>query len=306
MPTNSFPSSALQGIPERGSTSRTLSHTRVSFLIAPIHPWRDILLVELGALGYDSFEETTGGLEAYVPTADFDAVAVSKLMTLRDPHVSVSWSHAEMPDRNWNAEWERSFVPVEVDGLVRVRAEHHEPDPSFKYELVITPRMAFGTGHHATTRMMARATLGLDLAGKAVCDLGCGTAVLAMLAERMGAGSVVAIDIDEVAVSNAKENLLRNGCPMTTVEKGDAKTLMGHGYDAILANIERNTLIEAMPLMADALRPGGALLLSGFVVKDRGYLEAAANDQGLIMVERLEEGEWSLLGCRKPIEEDPE
>jgi ribosomal protein L11 methyltransferase len=154
--------------------------------------------------------------------------------------------------------------------------------------------------------MMARATLGLDLAGKAVCDLGCGTAVLAMLAERMGAGSVVAIDIDEVAVSNAKENLLRNGCPMTTVEKGDAKTLMGHGYDAILANIERNTLIEAMPLMADALRPGGALLLSGFVVKDRGYLEAAANDQGLIMVERLEEGEWSLLGCRKPIEEDPE
>ncbi|MEZ4738024.1 MAG: 50S ribosomal protein L11 methyltransferase [Flavobacteriales bacterium] len=279
-----------------------MTYTRVSFLIAPVDPWRDILMVELGELGYDSYEETTGGLEAYIGTAEFDAVAVSKLMTLRDPHVHVSWSHAEMPNRNWNAEWEQSFVPVEVDGRVRVRAEHHAPDPAFAHELVITPRMAFGTGHHATTRMMVRAMLGLDLEGKAVCDLGCGTAVLAMLAERLGATTIMAIDNDEVAVSNAQENVVRNGCHVTVVEKGDADSLRGHTYDTILANIERNTLLKAMPVMAAALKPGGALLLSGFVLQDRHHLEAAAVANGLVLAERLEEGEWSLLGCRVPAE----
>ena len=207
-----------------------------------------------------------------------------------------------MPDRNWNAEWEQSFVPVEVDGTVRVRAEHHAPDPAFAHELVITPRMAFGTGHHATTRMMVRAMLGLELKGKEVCDLGCGTAVLAMLAERMGASAIIAIDNDEVAVSNARENLVRNGCHGITVEKGDAASLKALSFAAILANIERNVLLEAMPILAGALRPGGTVLLSGFVVNDRHMLVQRAKEHGLEPDERLNEGEWALLGCRRPDE----
>lgn len=277
-----------------------MPHTRVSFLIAPIDPWRDILLVELGELGYDSFEELTGGLDAYIPSDRFDRVALSKLMTLRDPHVSVSWSVSQLEERNWNAEWERSFQPVEVGKEVRIRAEHHPSVPGFTHELVVTPRMAFGTGHHATTRMMVQAMLGLDFAGKAVCDLGCGTAVLAILAERMGAKAVVAIDIDEQAVLNARENVERNGCHAITVEKGVATALIGHTYDGILANIERNTLLDAMPLMAAALRPNGVLLLSGFVVADRPLLAASAQAHGLVLAEELAEGEWALLGCRKP------
>lgn len=293
----------------------TLSHhlfsvpyTRVSFLIAPVDPWRDILMVELTELGYDSFEEVTGGLDAYIEEERFDVVALRKLLTLRDPHVTVSWSVSKLEERNWNAEWERSFQPVEVGHEVRIRAEHHPVAEGFAHEIVIHPRMAFGTGHHATTRMVVRGMLGLQatgglftngLLGKQICDLGCGTAVLAILAERMGSAATRAIDIDEQAVINARENVQRNGCTRITVEKGVATALEGHAYDLILANIERNTLLEAMGLMAHAMRPGAALFLSGFIVADRPMLAAAAQKQGLELAEHLQEGEWALLGCRK-------
>ena len=287
-----------------------MATTRVSFLIAPIDPWRDILMVELQDLGYDGFEELTGGLDAYIESVRFDAVAISKLLTLRDPHVHVSWSHNVLEDRNWNAEWESSFQPVEVGKEVRIRAGHHAKAEGFRHELEITPRMAFGTGHHATTRMMVRAMLGLveeggehqgpDLKGAKVCDLGCGTAVLAILAERMGAYPVLAIDNDQQAVENARDNVAANACKAITVEKGDAGSLTGESFTVILANIERNTLLAAMPQMAASLLPGGALFLSGFIVADRPVLAESATAQGLIMDEELNEGEWALLGCRKP------
>lgn len=277
-----------------------MPYTEVTFLLQPLDPWRDILMVELGDLGYDSFEETAGGVKAYVPSNTFDEAALSKLMTLRDPHVNASWTSIEIPDRNWNAEWESSFQPVEVGKEVRIRAEFHPSKPGFTHELVITPRMAFGTGHHATTRMMVQAMLGLDLAGRTVCDLGCGTGVLAILAERMGAGPQVAIDIDQQAVDNARENVERNGCTAIAVEKGDASSLVGRTFDVILANIERNVLLQAMPLMYDALNPGGALFLSGFVVTDRHMLAQRAKETGLTLAERMNEGDWALLGCRRP------
>ncbi|MEO8589690.1 MAG: 50S ribosomal protein L11 methyltransferase [Flavobacteriales bacterium] len=283
-----------------------MTYTEVSFIIAPVDPWRDILMVELGDIGFESFEESytdpagsSGELKAYVPSDRFDAAALAKLLTLRDPHVSVSWTSREIAPRNWNAEWESSFQPVEVGNQVRIRADFHASAPDFTHELVITPRMAFGTGHHATTRMMVQAMLGVDLAGRSVCDLGCGTGVLAILAERMGASRVVAIDIDPGAVDNAKENLVRNGCHAITVEKGDATSLNGHTYEAILANIERNILLDAMRLMFDALSPGGVLFLSGFIVADRHLMEQRAQEVGFELAERMNEGDWALLGCRK-------
>ncbi len=286
-----------------------MPYTRVTFLISPPEPWREILLAELNEIGYEGFEETTGGLEAYVDDALFDVNGLQQLVTMRDPHVTVSWSVSRLEERNWNAIWEQSFQPVEVGKEVRIRAEHHAAVEGFAHELVITPRMAFGTGHHATTRMMVRAMLDLrstggaftdGLTGKAVCDLGCGTAVLAILAERLGASAIRAIDIDEQAVLNAVDNVVRNGCSRTTVEKGTAIDLKGCDYDLILANIERNTLLDAMGLMAGAMRPGAALFLSGFIVGDRPLLAEAAERHGLVTLEQLEEGEWSLLGCRKP------
>ncbi len=284
-----------------------MTYTEVTFLIAPVDPWRDILMVELAELGYDSFEDSftdptgpSGELKAYIPAERFDAVALGKLLTLRDPHVSVNWTSTEIAPRNWNAEWESGFQPVEVGKDVRIRADFHPVKEGFTHDLVITPRMAFGTGHHATTRMMVQAMLGLDLADKAVCDLGCGTGVLAILAERMGGGSVVAIDNDQLAVDNAKENLERNACHRITVEKGDADSLRGRSFDVILANIERNTLLKAMQAMYDALNPDGVLFLSGFVVTDRHMLVDAAKAVGMRIEERSNDGDWALLGCRKP------
>ncbi|MDQ3102048.1 MAG: 50S ribosomal protein L11 methyltransferase [Bacteroidota bacterium] len=263
-------------------------------------PWRDILMVELAEIGYDTFEESTGGLNAYIDSEKFDGAGLAKLLTLRDPHVTVNWTSLEIADRNWNAEWEGSFQPVEVDNDVRIRADFHEPVPGFTHELVITPQMAFGTGHHATTRMMVRAMLKLDLKNKTVCDLGCGTGVLAILAERMGASEVIGIDIDMQAVTNASDNVKRNDCVRISVEKGDTGSLSGRSFDVILANIERNTLHAAMPLMFDALRPNGVLLLSGFVSADQEMLAQRALETGFMLEERMNEGDWTLLGCTKP------
>ncbi|MEO8733538.1 MAG: 50S ribosomal protein L11 methyltransferase, partial [Flavobacteriales bacterium] len=200
---------------------------------------------------------------------------------------------------------ESSFQPVEVEGRVRIRAEFHPADPSFEQELIITPRMAFGTGHHATTRMMIKAMQELDLREKDVCDLGCGTAVLGMLAERMGARKVLAIDNDELAVDNARENLERNGCKHITVETGDAGALTAMAYHAILANIERNTLMRAMPAIREALLPGGTVLLSGFVTMDAGKMKEAAMAEGLQPTLELKDGEWALLACEKPMKPLP-
>ena len=277
-----------------------MSYTQVSFLVHPLDPWRDILMVELGEIGYDTFEETPGGINAYIPSDKFSASALSDLLTLRDPHVSVNWTSMEIADRNWNAEWESSFQPVEVGNEVRIRADFHGTIPGFRHEIVITPRMAFGTGHHATTRMMVEAMLGLDLKGRVVCDLGCGTGVLAILAEQRGASGILAIDIDMQAVTNARENVASNGCTRIAVEKGDAEMLRGKMFDVILANIERNTLLEAMDMMYAALHSGGALLLSGFVPTDRHMLAQRAREAGFSLAERMNEGDWALLGCRKP------
>ncbi|MDX9752203.1 MAG: 50S ribosomal protein L11 methyltransferase [Flavobacteriales bacterium] len=282
-------------------------YTEITFLIAPALPWREILMVELAEIGYDSFVEghtdrmgDTGELRAYIPTDRFDPAALDGLMALRDPHVSVSWTSQGIAPRNWNAEWERSFRPVEIDRDIRIRAEFHPSVPGFAHELIITPRMAFGTGHHATTRLMLRAMLPLDLQGKDVCDLGCGTGVLAFLAEQRGARHVLAVDNEDGAVDNARHNARLNGCERTIVEKGDASALDGRSFDLILANIERNVLLDAMPRFGRSLRPGGALFLGGFTPEDRHMLAQSAKKHGLVIAERSQDGDWALLGCRKP------
>lgn len=277
-----------------------MRYTEVDFLIRPLEPWRDLLMVELMELGYEGFEETAHGLKAYVPTASFDRPALGALLVARDPHVALQHTVHEVPDINWNARWEKEFQPVEVDGRVRVRAEFHPAVPGYEHDIIITPRMAFGTGHHATTRMMVRAMLNQDLTGQRVCDLGCGTAVLAILAERLGAAHILAIDNDEAAVANARDNVAMNHCKRVVVEKGGTDLESGSEYGTILANIERNTLVKAMPVLAKALAPKGRLLLSGFVKADSTLMKEAAEAEGLKHVLALEEGEWALSEWEKP------
>jgi ribosomal protein L11 methyltransferase len=277
-----------------------MRYTEVDFLLNPVEPWRDLLMVELMEMGYEAFEETAHGLKAYLASADFDPAALRRMNILRDPHVAITYGVHEVPDINWNARWEQEFQPVEVDGRVRVRAEFHEADASFQHEIIITPRMAFGTGHHATTRMMVRAMLNLKFEGLRVCDLGCGTAVLAILAERLGASGVLAVDIDPAAVENARMNVEMNGCQRVVVEKGGTEIGNRGPFGIILANIERNTLIQAMPEMVKALEAGGRILLSGFVKEDEGVMGEAARGAGLEHVKTDGEGEWAMSEWEKP------
>ena len=271
-----------------------MRYTEVDFLVDPVDPWRDLLMVELTGIGYEGFEETAHGIKAFIPTVDLVPTALRKLLVPKNPHVSVTYTVREVPDLNWNERWEQEFQPVEVAGKVLVRAEFHAAAPQYEHEIIITPRMAFGTGHHATTRMMIMAMLDMDLKDKKVCDLGCGTGVLAILAERLGASEVIAIDYDPVAVDNARDNVSTNHCHRIVVEKGNTDLAKGAGHDAILANIERNTLIRSMPDMAAALTKNGKLLLSGFVRQDSELMDKAAMEAGLSHVLSLEDGEWAF------------
>lgn len=272
----------------------------VDLLVRPLEPWRDLLMVELLELGYEGFEETPHGLRAYGRKDQVDPMALRRLRTARHPHCSVSHVLRELPDENWNARWESSFRPIEVDGRVHIRAEFHPEVTGFEHALIVTPKMAFGTGHHATTRMMVRAMLHLPLRDRRVLDLGCGTGVLAILAERLGAREVLAVDNDPTAVANARETVALNRCERVLVEEGGTD-LRGRGlFNFILANIERNVLIQAMPGLQAALVPGGTLLLSGFIPQDLARMRGAAAANGLLPGGELTEGEWCLLECTKP------
>lgn len=280
--------------------SSAAHYIEVNYVLDPPEPWRDILIAELGERGFDTFEETPHGVKAYMPATDHAPPLPDDVLAMGAGAVKVSRTVRTVEQRNWNAEWERSFNPVEVGRQVRVRAEFHPPAAGFEHEITITPRMAFGTGHHATTRMMVRAMLGTGMRGRAVCDLGCGTAILAILAERLGAASVLALDIDGQAVANARENVALNNCTRIAVEKGTAEQLGPAACDLILANIERNTLQRDMLRMRDALRPGGTLFLSGFIQADMGSMRASVEAAGLVPGLQDHEGEWALLGCTRP------
>lgn len=274
--------------------------TEIDLLIRPLEPWRDLLMVELAGLGFDSFEETPQGLKAAIRSERYDRRAVHGTIAPHRAHVQVGIEEREVPDTNWNAVWEAGFEPVRVGRQVLIRAGFHPAEPGFGTEIVITPRMAFGTGHHATTRLMVEAMLEMDLTGKAVCDMGCGTGVLAILASRRGATDLLAVDNDPQAVDNARENLDANGCAGWPVVRGDVNDLHPDRWDLILANIERNTLLRGMPALAKALRPGGTLLLSGFLAPDTDALRAAARMAGLRDGDAAHDGEWTLLACHRP------
>lgn len=274
--------------------------TQIDLLIEPLDPWRDLLMVELAELGFDSFEETREGLRAAVRSERYTRVGVEQAIARHRAHVRVSLEERHVPDTNWNAVWEAAFEPVRVGREVLIRAAFHEPDPGAGTEIVITPRMAFGTGHHATTRMMVEAMLAMDLTGRAVCDMGCGTGVLAILADKRGATDILAVDNDPQAVANARDNRTANGCRPWPVEQGDLTGLEPGRWDLVLANIERNTLLRGMSALAAALRPGGTVLLSGFLASDTDALRAAAREAGLRDGDAAHDGGWTLLACHRP------
>lgn len=261
------------------------------FCLQALEPARDVLLAVLAEAGFESFVETPKGLLAYVAAEDWRAGMLDGLQVLHAAAVGLCWTVRTLAPQNWNAVWEAGFAPIRVGTRCRVRAPFH-PAAAVAYDIVIAPRMSFGTGHHETTQLMLQQLLDMDCAGKAVLDMGCGTGVLAILAHKQGAARVVAVDVDAGCVANAQANAARNGCDSIRVCKGDSRGLRGQAYDVILANITRNVVLKAIPRYAECLTPGGVLVLSGFYTADLEAISNACAACGLGLKRRLEKHHW--------------
>ncbi|GAB3952792.1 50S ribosomal protein L11 methyltransferase [Spirosoma harenae] len=262
--------------------------------------YTDILTAELAEIGFESFVETDEGLNAYIIEPDFDELALQELIAKYTDQTAIAYEVSSLEKRNWNAEWERDYEPIEVASQVRVRASFHELDARFRYDIVINPKMSFGTGHHETTAMMLEQQLGLNFAGKTVLDVGSGTGILAILAAKMGAQAVLAFDIEEWAVENARENAELNDSAQVTVFQGTiAEVDTTSQYDIVLANINRNVLLAEIPTYTKLLTQNGYLVVSGFYEHDAPDIEQKAIESGLTLVRQTTKNQWTSLSFYK-------
>ena len=269
------------------------------FSVSPRNPATEILIAELGNVGFESFVENDNGVIAYIQKQEWSSKILDHLFILDSPEFEISFSHHEVVQTNWNKEWEKNFNPIQVDGQVSVRAPFHE-NPSLNFDIVIEPKMSFGTGHHETTHMMIQHLLALDLNNKRVLEMGCGTGILAIFAEMKGANPIDAIDIDSWCYQNSLENVQRNDCHHITVLEGDASLLKENKYDLIIANINRNILLSDMKTYTDCLHEKGILLLSGFYKEDVAIIEDEVTKCGLIFQKMIQKNNWVALKYIKP------
>lgn len=253
----------------------------------------DILVALLGEEGFDSFEEKEGELLAYVQADCFDRAATEEICTRFGAQIK-AWE--PLPDINWNAEWEKFYDPVRIWPLCLIRAGFHQHEEGYAHELIIEPKMSFGTGHHATTELMIRQISELEVEGKRVMDMGSGTGILALYTLKLGAKEAFAIDNDPWCYENSIENRDRNGFPQLEVMLGDASALAPLGtFDIFIANINRNILSEDIPTYANHLNPSGVLLLSGFYTEDIPHLEAIASNNGFQLLHTSVLHNWTCL-----------
>jgi len=253
---------------------------------------KDILISELAEVGFESFSETENGLEAFVQTDLFDSTALPSEYL---EEYAAAWHTHDIEPENWNRTWEENYPPVEVDDQVYVYAHFHPERPEVKHRIKITPKMSFGTGHHATTELVMRHQLETDFAGKTVMDMGTGTGILAILAHQLGASEISASEIEDFALENCHENFAENG--MVQYRLFDARTQPGpYGkFDIIIANITRNTLLAVQDEIAQSAKPGTILIISGFYEPDRTDLEAAFAEHGFVEPVLKEKNQWASI-----------
>jgi len=255
----------------------------------------EVLLALLGNIGFDGFEEQDDKLIAYIPAIDFDSAALDELISAQ----SLSYTISDVAEQNWNAVWEENFQPVIVPGFCTVRAHFHNIAIATPHEIVITPQMSFGTGHHATTMLMMMQMQHIDFKGRSVLDFGAGTGILAILAEKLGANRITAIDNDQWAYDNMVDNIERNNCTGISPMLGSLENLTDLKFDIILANINRNILLHYMSQLHDALSNGGTILMSGLLREDLDIIRAAAEKTGFMYVKADEMSNWVVLLFKK-------
>lgn len=258
----------------------------------------DVLTAVLGEVGFESFVECEGGLTAYIQQSVCDENAIKTVIAefpLSDTEITYTFTEAE--DKDWNEEWEKNFFqPIVIDNRCVIHSTFHKDYPKAEYDIVINPQMAFGTGHHETTSSILGELLEADLKGKSVLDMGCGTSILAILASMRGAEKVTAIDIDDWCVNNSRDNIALNGISNITVELGDASLLNGREpFDVVIANINRNILLQDMPAYAACMKKGSELYISGFYTEDIPVLREKAKSLGMEYVHHREKHNWAAV-----------
>jgi ribosomal protein L11 methyltransferase len=254
----------------------------------------EILIAELGETAFESFTETETGISAFVQKDLWDKTILENITILQSEEFKIDYTFEEIDPVNWNEEWEKNFEPIDVEGNCHVRAPFH-PKTDAEFDILIEPKMSFGTGHHETTHMMIQHLLETDVTGMKTLDMGCGTAILAILAEMKGAQPIDAIDIDNWCYLNSIENAERNNCKNITVYEGEASLLKDKKYDLIIANINRNILLNDMQAYVDCLNPNATLLLSGFYEEDIPFIDASCTEKGLKYVKKFKRNNWVSL-----------
>ncbi len=236
----------------------------------------DILIAQLSELGFDGFEENEIALSAFIVENVFNEAELAELIQ----HYNLTYSKNLIEQKNWNEEWEKNFEAVVVDDFVSIRASFHQPVKNVQHEIIITPKMSFGTGHHATTFMMIQQMRDIDFAGKSVFDFGTGTGILSILAEKLGAAKIIAIDNDEWSINNSIENSENNHCKNISLQLNDAPS-QNQEFDIVLANINKNVILDHFAVLKNYLSANGHLLVSGLLTEDEGDIILAANALGL-------------------------
>lgn len=271
----------------------------------PVRSWnsseKEILYAKMSGIGFEGFEEGEDDILAYIEEQHFSSEDMNLLIDeLADFHIHVQYRYHRTEVKNWNEEWEKKYSPVVVDEGVLIRAPFHDADHDLKYTLVIEPKMSFGTGHHHTTRLMIGGMGKLDLEGRSLLDMGCGTGVLGIYACLKGASRVLGVDNDQWAYENALENVARNNSICMEIRLGDVGDIGDEKFDFVLANITRNILVRDMSEYARYLKPGGKLLLSGILAEDAQYVLNEAYYLDLLHESTEEESNWISLSFLKP------
>jgi ribosomal protein L11 methyltransferase len=279
-----------------------MNYYRLNFTIVPnTEINRDVLTALLAGIGFESFVESATGVEAFVPEKLYSEEAVTEILaSFPLPDISIQYLVEWIEDHNWNEEWEKHFFqPIIIDEYVVIRSSFHKHIPKLPYDIVINPKMAFGTGHHATTALMISYLLELDVKDKSFLDMGCGTAILAILASKKGADPVTAIDNDEWAYENAMENVRLNNTSAVKVILGDANRLGKNCYDIVFANINRNILLNDICRYVQCMLPEASIFMSGFYTEDKKVIVEACKKHALNLISSKEKDNWAALYFKK-------
>ena len=277
-----------------------MNYTELNLQLNPVDLFGEMLTYQLGEVGFEMFEDTPQGFKAYIQTANFNNDAVLEIIDgIKELNCEVSYSIQDIPWQNWNAEWEKNYQPEIIGNKIYVRAEFHEANPSYPHEIIVQPRMAFGTGHHPTTSQVMEAMLDIDFKNKSLLDMGCGTGILAILGMQLGASSAYAIDYDPNSVDNSIENAQRNGYPQIEVALGSSELLEGKSYDIILANINRNIILNDLDKYAAALNAGGLLITSGYYTSDLSVIKNKAAEYHIDYLQHTSQNDWCCATFKK-------